>query len=329
MLSNQLSRYGAISRNIPALAPGAKLFLVSDSDDTTVGPFNLGNEFPVDVDGVVRVYTTIQAAVNASSAGRGDVVLVLPGYDQSLTAADSWNVASTQVIGYGNGNNRPTIRMTGTAGRVRLGASNVRASNLRFLTAVDSGVQGVQIDSGFTGVTIDNCLWDFNATTNDFRVMLRVGSPRSLIEDNRFIGEDTAGTGRAISFIGAAAYSTYRRNYFYGQFDTVGDTTNGAAVIAMDTTDTTDTNVSGLVFKDNEIVSTDTAVAMYFRMDTSSTIRGIATNNKIVSYDSGTVDSSKLASGTSVKGGLRFVRNWVISADSATEKLFGDTCPAN
>src|SRR3990167_6095661 len=100
---NQLSRWGAISRTSPELAPGSKLFLVSDSDDTTVGPSNLGAEFPVDNDGVVRVYTTIQAAVNAAAAGRGDVVAVLPGYDQSLTAADSWATAGVQVIGFGNG----------------------------------------------------------------------------------------------------------------------------------------------------------------------------------------------------------------------------------
>ena len=105
---NQLSRYGAYARTLPDLAPGAKLFLVSDSDDTTVGPANLGNEFPADNEGVVRVFTTIQAAVNAASAGRGDLVLVLPNYDQSLTGADSWATSGVTVLGMGRGSQRPT-----------------------------------------------------------------------------------------------------------------------------------------------------------------------------------------------------------------------------
>ena len=101
---NQLSRWGAISRVIPDLAPGAKVFLVSDSDDTSDGssPGDIGANFPVDGDGVARVYTTIQAAVNAASADRGDVILVAPGYDHTLGRADSWNTAGVQIIGMGD-----------------------------------------------------------------------------------------------------------------------------------------------------------------------------------------------------------------------------------
>src|SRR3990167_4554339 len=134
-LDNQLSRYGAFSKGIPGnvLAPGAKVFFVSDSDDTTVGPINLGNEFPADKDGVPRVYTTIQAAVNAASAGRGDVVLVLPGYDHTLGRADSWATAGVKIIGFGDGLNRPIVRYTTATDEVGVAANNVTIENLRFL----------------------------------------------------------------------------------------------------------------------------------------------------------------------------------------------------
>jgi len=327
MLENQLSRYGSISKGIPEqiLAPGSKLFLVSDSDDTTVGPANLGNEFPVDKDGVVRVYTTIQAAVNAASAGRGDVVLVTPGYDQSITAADSWNIAGIQILGMGNGNNRPTIRYTGASGEVGLGANNVRVSNLRFLAAADSIARAVDIDSGFSGIKFDNNVFDFNATTNDFRVMLRLGSARSMVESNRFIAEDTAGAGKAISIKGGApSYSTIRNNFFYGQFDTVGDTSNGAGVITQDTTDTADTNLSGLQIANNVVINTDTAVPNYMRFSAGYRIRGIANNNLFVGYDSATADSTKFEYATAANSGLRSSRNYTVG-DSGTEKLIGDS----
>ncbi len=327
-LQNQLSRYGAVSRSIPGLAPGSKLFLVCDSDDTTVGPLNLGAEFPADNEGVVRVYTTIQAANNAAAASRGDVALVLPGYDHSLTGADSWNTAGLQVIGYGNGNNRPTIRYTGASGEVGLGASNIRVSNLRFLAAADSVARAVDIDSGFNGITIDNCLWDFSAAANDFRVMLRVGSVRSLIEDNRFVAQDSApAAGRAISLKGgAASHSIIRRNYIYGQYDTLGDTTNGAGCIAQDTTDTADTNLSGILIMDNVICNTDTAAAMLMRLS-GGTFRtmGIVTGNRLASYDSSSADTAKVITGIQAAAeGFKFVDN-ILSSDSSQEHRVGDT----
>ena len=130
---NNLSRYGTIARALD-LAPGAKVFFVSDSDDTTTGssPFDMVNTYPVDEDGVVRNYTTIQAAVNAASATRGDVVLVNPGYDHTLSRADSWATAGVRVIGLGDGLNRPTVRYGAVTDEVGIAAHNVTVENIRF-----------------------------------------------------------------------------------------------------------------------------------------------------------------------------------------------------
>jgi len=317
---NQLSRYGSISKSFE-MSPGAKLFLVSDSDDTTVGPINLGADFPVDKDGVVRVYTTIQAAVNAAAGGRGDVVAVLPGYDHTLGRADSWATAGVQVIGIGNGNNRPTIRYTTATDEVGIGASNIRVSNLRFLAAVDSCARALDMDTGFVGGRVDNCIFDYNATGNDFRVMIRMGQQRSMVEDNQFLSEaDTAGTGKGVAVLGGAPiYSTIRNNYFVGRFDTTGDSSDGAAAIAQDTADTADTNFLGFSVLNNIIVSTDTAVGAAIRFSAGYTKRGIVANNQIVSYDSAGTDTVLLA-----LAGMHFSQNWVSRQDT-TEKLAGET----
>jgi hypothetical protein len=324
-LQTQFSRYGAIARVIPELAPGAKVFLVSDSDDTTVGPLNLGAEFPSDNEGVARVYTTIQAAVNAASANRGDVVLVLPGYDQSLAGIDSWDKAGVQIIGLPAGGLKPTVRFTAKTSEVGISASNIRVSGLRFLAATDSIARAVDLDTGFSNIRFDNNTFDFDTLTNDFRVMLRHGSPRSVIENNRFIAEDTAGAGAGIRFKGGApSYSTIRNNFFYGQFDTVGDTSDGGAAIAQDTTDTADTNFSGILIENNTIVSTDTAATAYVRVSAGYTVRGILKDNRFVSYDSTTADTTRLGLNTGVNKGLRASHNYMVG-DSGTEKLLGDT----
>jgi hypothetical protein len=51
MLENQLSRYGAIAKALPATL--GKVFFVVHGDDAWAG--DLLNEFPVDRDGVPRV----------------------------------------------------------------------------------------------------------------------------------------------------------------------------------------------------------------------------------------------------------------------------------
>jgi hypothetical protein len=85
MLENQHSRYGAITRMLPATT--GKVFFVIHADNTS--DQHLLEEFPVDRDGVPRVYQTIdaaetdqlaiQAALDACVSGRGDYVIILPG----------------------------------------------------------------------------------------------------------------------------------------------------------------------------------------------------------------------------------------------------------
>lgn len=81
---NQLSRYGAIARSLPSTL--GKIFFVVHGEDSWAA--EVSNEFPVDNEGVPRVYVTttsadtddlaIQAALDACVAGRNDYVLVMP-----------------------------------------------------------------------------------------------------------------------------------------------------------------------------------------------------------------------------------------------------------
>lgn len=85
MLENQHSRYGAITRMLPPTL--GKVFFVIHSDNTSLT--HLLEEFPVDRDGVPRVYQTvdaaatdnlaIQAALDACVSGRNDYVIIMPG----------------------------------------------------------------------------------------------------------------------------------------------------------------------------------------------------------------------------------------------------------
>ena len=311
---NQLSRYGAINREIPELAPGAKVFFVSDSDDTTVGPINLGAIFPSDEDGVARVYTTIQAAVNAAAANRGDVVVVLPGYDHTLARNDSWNTAGIHIVGIGNGENRPILRYAAATDQVDVAANYVHIKNLRFLA--DSSITiGLDLDTGFGGAHVESCVWDWDSNGSDFVTMLRNGQDNAVIENNQFRAEDTTGASVGV-LLRQGLYVTVKDNFFYGQFDSAAVATNAGAIA----TDTAGVVASGLLVENNTIVSTDTAAGLLLNIDATLAHRGIAVGNKLATYDTATADTAQVAFGN-----VLALNNAMITRDSDVQQSIVST----
>ena len=324
---NQLSRYGAISRSIPGLHPAGRVFLVADSDDTTVGPANLGNDYPVDDKGVVRVYSTIQAAVNACDS-RGDVVLVSPYHTENFTRADTWAVQGVQVIGMGEGDARPALVYNDSGATVNLSANGIRVSNLMFMASTDSIGIALDLDTGFNGIRVDNCIFNLDAATDNFKTMIRVASRESVIEDNRFIAADTVGAAFALKLVfGEPDNLIFRNNYIYGQYDSGADTVSvSPAPIGVDTTDTSDTNLSGIIIQNNTVINTDTASSLMMRIAGGTLfVRGMARDNYFASYDSSVADTSKFVTGVAANQGIKMLNNLLSSADSSTERLLGDT----
>lgn len=79
-------------------------------------------------------FATIYYAVTKCTASKGDIVFVMAGHAESVSAATALAIAGVTIIGLGNGDNRPTITLTGaTAAGYTIGAKNVKISNVRFL----------------------------------------------------------------------------------------------------------------------------------------------------------------------------------------------------
>lgn len=125
MLENQLSRYGSVSKGLSfdKIGPVGRVFFAVNpnaehirtwQDDATELIRNpaqwyatLVNEFPVDRDGVARMHSTIQGAVDATASsivnlddgtmmansGRGDVILVGPGkWKENVNILEKWGL---------------------------------------------------------------------------------------------------------------------------------------------------------------------------------------------------------------------------------------------
>ena len=105
-----------------------------------------------------NAYTTIDSAVSACTANNGDVVVVLPGHAETITAAAAidLDIAGIHVIGLGQGDDKPTITFgTATTATIRFQAKNVTMRNFRFVCNIDSLVKFIDVNKNFA--TIEDC----------------------------------------------------------------------------------------------------------------------------------------------------------------------------
>lgn len=106
-----------------------------------------------------RPLATIDGAIGKCTANVGDVIVVMPGHAETVSAAAgiAVDVAGIQIVGLGYGTNKPTITVgTATTADVNVSAANVRMANLRFVSAIDSLGMFLDLDEGnFVGEDLD------------------------------------------------------------------------------------------------------------------------------------------------------------------------------
>jgi hypothetical protein len=197
---NQLSRYGTIANPI-AVPPNAKIFFVAGSD--TVGYADLQNMFPVDRDGETRVFTTIQAAVDASVDARGDIIYVMPGHVETVTAAAGLELdkEGLTLIGYGNGDLRPQINFTTAVGAdMNVGAANITMENFRFTGGFDALTGPIDVNAA--NFTLRNIVTqDVTGQATDF-IVTDANADGLTIDGWIHKGAAAAGADTAISIVG-------------------------------------------------------------------------------------------------------------------------------
>lgn len=211
---------------------------------------------------------TIDQAVNLCTASNGDVIIVFPGHSETIASATSLvvDVAGIQIIGLGQGRNRPLLSFSATASRIPVSADNVTISNLVFDASIAAIVSGVTVTGD--NVTIENCEWNLDATGVEFLQMLDIdATTRTTIRNCKFIAENIAGCNNAIR-TDANAYLSVVGCEFRGDFTTAAVTGNaGSAAASTD-------SYYGFNFIENR----DTTAGL--TIDVHDDTTGIATDNR-------------------------------------------------
>ncbi len=96
-------------------------------------------------------FSTIDYAIGQCTASNGDVIYVMPGHTESITAAAgiAADVAGISIIGLGVGATRPTVTIASTdnAGTWTVSADNVRIANI-ILICNDDGLTNALVVTG-------------------------------------------------------------------------------------------------------------------------------------------------------------------------------------
>ena len=217
----QMSRYGAIARALPPTL--GKIFFVCHADDTFTA--EIMNEFPVDSDGVPRVYVTtsgadtddlaIQAALDACVASRNDYVIVLPSNnDYDLTTKLTMSKRDVHLIGMDylfnkqdcGSNSAVKIHMTGDDDAILLTGGNCEIAGFYFKNYNNQGTivcTGAVADCSH----IHHNHFNLNATsTNGVPALDWSGASSSfqLIENNTFASNVSSVTFASIININAS-----------------------------------------------------------------------------------------------------------------------------
>lgn len=175
---------------------------------------------------------TIDYAVGLCTANQGDIIYVMPGHAETLSAAAGIDadVAGISIIGLGKGSLRPQITM-GTAATVDIDidAANITIENLDFIAAFADITAAIDVNAD--DFTLRNCR--FTETTNlNFLVCVQDaaagGSDRITIIGCRAHCPDAANT-HFVNFAGTGDGHTVADNVLVGDWGTMA--IGGAGVI--------------------------------------------------------------------------------------------------
>ena len=153
--------------------------------------------------GFLAPFASIDAAVGACAANRGDIIFVRPNHTETVTAAAGLDldVAGIAVIGLGSGANRPTVNFTtATTADMDVDAANITVVNLLFTGGIDALAGPIDVNAADFKL-IDCEYRDVTGQATDV-IIADANADRLLIDGYFHNGAAAAGGSAAIALIG-------------------------------------------------------------------------------------------------------------------------------
>lgn len=229
-----------------------------------------------------RPFATLDYAIGRCTAGRGDIIMLMPNHTETVTSATSHNfdVAGVAIIGLGTGTSRPLFTFTtADSATIPVSAANISISNCRFLGTILSTASCFTVAAA-PGFSVEYC--DFTDTSNVLGFLNVLTTTVSVNADdlnfsyNRVVCEAATTPGAAIEILGDITKLTVNYNRIYQPTIENGVPkllTHAALVV-------TDLEMIG-----NTVYCIDTATGPLLMSTSATTGSGIIANNLVRSQD--------------------------------------------
>jgi hypothetical protein len=151
--------YGVTIRGVPlTVAQPGNVYWVNTTSVLPTGGV-AGNDAPYPTAGTyLRPFASLDYAIGQCTAGRGDIIILMPGSTATVSAAGSitCDVAGVAIIGLGSGTTMPTISFTtATTASIVVSAANVSFTNVRFSAGFADVVKAFTLTA--KNFTLQNC----------------------------------------------------------------------------------------------------------------------------------------------------------------------------
>ena len=179
----------------------------------------------------LRPFATINQALSKCVASRGDVIFVMPGYTETITAAAggfNLTVAGVAIVGLGSGDAKPTLTLsTAATADINVSANNTSITNVRFVSAEDDITSCLDITGA--DVTIDRCEFMAAVAANAFLTCITSSNTAfGLTIKNCVFNMESSVGGLAVTIVAVQAISfdgdntTIIDNYITGDYSVTG-----------------------------------------------------------------------------------------------------------
>lgn len=170
-------------------------------------------------------FSTIDYAVGKCTENNGDVIIVMPGHAETVSAAGglALDVAGITIVGVGQGSDTPTVTLdTADTADVDVDAANITIENIHFKSGFED--VAVCIDVNSTDCTIRGCRFTEAANDENFLVCIQTGTTTissGLTVEGCYVLQDDAANTHFINVPGTPKGDIYRSNIIIGDFGTM------------------------------------------------------------------------------------------------------------
>jgi hypothetical protein len=126
--------------------------------------------------------TLAQAHTNASA---GDIIVLLPGHTQSLSAAQTFNKAQLTLVSEGTGSSRARFTCSGTVAMFDVTAAGVRFGNLYF--PASTAVPTARIRTAAARTVIEDCYFECGTSDTAEAVAYVTGAGTATVRGTSFV----------------------------------------------------------------------------------------------------------------------------------------------